>query len=488
MQSRIIYSQPANHRLILIFAGWSTTPAFYRDLHASGWDIAVVWDYTSLDFDPSIIEGYPTVFLIGWSMGVAAAAHAAATTLPPERISAAFAVNGTLFPASDKYGIPEDIYEATRATLNPRNLLKFTKRMGYQPPANMPPVSPEDFYIPDIPTLQFELQNIRDNALRGRLPWKRAYVSTDDRIFPPSSMHAAWEDDETRPTIIDLNAPHYVHLQRIIDEVTPNLQAITRRFQRALPTYDDYASAQSMIACRLSGILKKNITAEELQNIKSMVEIGPGTGLLTYQLAGLLFNLNDATFVDLYQTPFFDIANEEIYITEDAEKWIHSVEPEEYDLIASANTIQWFADPATFFSNAARILKKDGLLLCSTFLPGNLAELDARRPSPLLYRSPREIEAMLTPHFDILCMESSPITLTFRTRRELLIHLQLTGVGGGTRSTLHHTSPSSSSSPSSDLPTPLSPDLHPTSDRQTQNSPLTLTYQPLYFLCRRKAL
>ncbi|MDE6272427.1 MAG: DUF452 family protein [Muribaculaceae bacterium] len=459
MKTRVIFSQPANRRLILIFAGWSTTPSFYRDLQSEGWDIAVVWDYTDLDFDPSIINNYSSIFIIAWSLGVAAAAHAAASTLPVGRISAAFAVNGTLFPSSDHYGIPEDIYEATRATLNARNLLKFTKRMGYIPPApeSMPPIAPEDIYIPDFDSLALELENIRSYALRGKLPWKRVYISTEDRIFPAESMHNYWISDSSKPQIVDLKAPHYVHLQRIINEVTPDIDKISKRFQRAVPTYDANASAQKTIISNLVQLLPD----ANAKSIGSMLEIGTGSGMLSRCLAEKLPNLNDATFLDLYSLPRLNIAPVEKYIRADAEKWILDVASDSYDLIASANTIQWFADPESFFRNVARALRPGGSFLCSTFLKGNLEELDSMRPSPLLYRDEEELKEMLLRHFSHVTVKSEPIRLNFKTRRELLLHLKLTGVAGGSPSGLPYRN---------DAPSNASP----------FTGPYSLTYRPLY--------
>lgn len=463
MKTRIIFSQPGNRRLILIFAGWSTTPAFYRDLHAEGWDIAVVWDYRDLDFDPAVINDYSSIFIIAWSMGVAAAAHAADTTLDARRISAAFAVNGTLYPSSDSYGIPEAIYESTRATLNARNLLKFTKRMGYVSPTpeTLPPVPPEDFYIPDFDSLAFELENMRSKALRGQLPWKRVYVSENDRIFPAASMRAYWLTDPAQPDIINLDAPHYIHLQKVIDEVTPDLPKIGERFQRAVPTYEANASAQQQIIDNLIDFLPESAD----KSVKSMLEIGTGSGLFTRALTQRLTSLEEATYLDLYPVTELNLAPKETYIREDAEKWILDAPDVSFDLIASANTMQWFADPESFFRNSARALRADGYFLCSTFIKGNLEELDSRRPSPLIYREEEELHEMLHRHFRSVFLRSEPIRLEFPTRRELLLHLKLTGVAGG--------------SPSG-LPCILPPNPSTSPDIES----FTLTYRPLYILAR----
>ncbi|MDE7509628.1 MAG: methyltransferase domain-containing protein, partial [Muribaculaceae bacterium] len=109
-----------------------------------------------------------------------------------------------------------------------------------------------------------------------------------------------------------------------------------------------------------------------------------------------------------------------------------------FDIVASASTIQWFADPLRFFRNVRRVLRPGGVFLCSTFLPGNLAELDVLRPSPLLYRSREEIESMLQLLFHSLQLEEEIIPMDFPSPREALLHLKLTGVGGGSKATVRN--------------------------------------------------
>ena len=98
-----------NTRLILIYAGWSAGPSIAADVRMEGWDVAVVHDFTDLCLDVSFLQGYYTVYLFAWSLGV----YAASVTLPPDRVTAAFAINGTLSPVDDSHGIPAAVFRAT---------------------------------------------------------------------------------------------------------------------------------------------------------------------------------------------------------------------------------------------------------------------------------------------------------------------------------------------------------------------------------------
>lgn len=105
MKCELIHSCGSD-RLILIFAGWSTSADFYKDVAVDGYDVMVASDYSDMDFPKDMLRGYSIVCLFAWSLGV----FAASRSLPFERIALAVAVNGTERPVDDSYGIPERIF------------------------------------------------------------------------------------------------------------------------------------------------------------------------------------------------------------------------------------------------------------------------------------------------------------------------------------------------------------------------------------------
>lgn len=42
MKTQFLRKDPDNTRLLLVFSGWSTAPAFYSSLVRDGWDLLVV--------------------------------------------------------------------------------------------------------------------------------------------------------------------------------------------------------------------------------------------------------------------------------------------------------------------------------------------------------------------------------------------------------------------------------------------------------------
>ena len=425
MKITMISHTEGNSRLLLVFAGWSTRPDFYAPLSVAGWDIAIVHDYTGLTFDYSLLRDYGSVYVLAWSLGVVAAESAAAQLPEDIRIAAAFAVNGTTRPLSDTYGIPHDIYHGTERTLNLRNLLKFRRRMSSRRDLYAFPQDPDTFTEDDIAPLRSELRILAGAESEERLPWRRAYISENDLIFPAQNQRAAWETHPAQPQIVTVPAGHYIPLDRIISDILPNHEKIARGFRRASESYDANAVAQQRIAERLADMIPEEMTHRRVE----IVEIGAGSGLLSRRL-NRLQHIASATFIDLYPTPEFGIAPVEEYLRCDAEEWIAKVDDKSFDAIFSASTIQWFADAALFFANAARALREDGELICSTFVAGNLGELDALRPSPLLYHTEDEIRAMLEPYFRDIELETEEIRVEFPDAAALLRHLRATGVTG----------------------------------------------------------
>lgn len=407
--------------MIIIFAGWSTDATFYSHIKKEGWDIAVVSGYSELRFPVENTDGYSTIALFAWSLGV----YAAYATVPFDRISLAVAINGTESPVDDKKGIPVRIYETTSSTLDERNLIKFQKRISGKSYDQIKGKFPH----PDIGSLQRELDTIKASSAvidRSRTPrWDRVYISSDDMIFPSQMQHSAWESHPSSPDIIDIESPHYVDLQPIINGLLPAESKVGERFRRASGTYDSEAYAQKRIADHLAAMCPEKRSGR-------VVEIGPGTGLLTRNVVGRI-HPETMEFVDLYEIQPFSLVGKEIYHVADAEKWI-SKEAEDYpasaDAVVSASVIQWFANPEEFFSNVSILLKPGGMLLCSSFLPGNLEELKTVNPFCMVYRSLHEIESYLKRNFSGYHIEEDTIRLDFKNPRDALIHLRHTGVGG----------------------------------------------------------
>lgn len=427
-----------NPRLILIFSGWSTDKDFYASLCRQGWDIAVVTAYDDISSlkNKSALDQYATICVVAWSLGVAMAEWSAKNgLLPLSAIAAAYAVNGTLHPVSDTYGIPEDIYEGTRKNLDLRNLKAFRRRMTSRRDLFYPMQSQTDASEEDLEILRNELKIIRDAAqtldsVITVLPWKRAFISDNDLIFPASNQERAWMEI---PDIIRQHMPagHYVPMLEIVKYVTPDNELIAEKFSKSLESYDSNAVAQRHIAQRLATMIEsvESFDGDSLH----VLEIGQGSGLFARWYMPRLRRLYPSAkisvdFVDLYATPCLGLADEENYHVANAEDWILKCESARYDMVTSSCAMQWFVHPERFIANVKRVLRPEAIFIASTFIKGNLKELDLLRPAPIAYLSADSLEKILSASFADYSIEEDEISLSFESSREMLKHLRQTGV------------------------------------------------------------
>lgn len=425
------FKKEGNDRLILIFGGWSTDSDFYSGINFNGWDVLVVTNYSNPDFPIELLDGYSTIYLFAWSLGVYAA-----QILPPEKITIAIAVNGTEQPVNNMMGIPVSIYDGTLKNLNERNLLKFRKRMcgdKYDSVKNL-------FHEPHISTLKKELEFIKEDYFKRleeknftKIPWTRVIIAENDLIFSPENQLNFWNNHFSNPEIVRLDAPHYIDLNSIIQGIIPSLDKIGSRFEKALLSYDEEATAQKLIVNRL-----KELCPEKKLN--QVIEIGPGTGLLT-KIIWEKTRPERIDLIDLYPLPDFPFLPDRRYVIEDAEKWILQLaesNPSSVDAVFSSSAIQWFVNTELFFKNIADVLKPGGFILFSTFISGNLKELYSINPNHIIYKKREEIENILSRNFKYFVLKEEDIVLKFDSARQLLLHLHKTGVGGSSTSTLSY--------------------------------------------------
>lgn len=424
MKLEFVVNNPANRRLILIFSGWSCDAEPFRDVRPDGWDVAVVHDYSSLDFDSGFLHRYTTVRLFAWSLGIVAAS---AVLTCRDEINEAVAINGTLYPADDSFGIPSAVYFGTADNLDLRNLTKFRKRMAGDS---------ERFrkYFADAPAsgdvieaLRKQLYGLADlsDKIRGArpLPWKRAYVSANDRIFPAGNMKSAWTAAGVE--VVEINDAHMPDFDAIVRYEIPDCRTIGAKFAAAADSYEEKAVVQKEAANRLVDCLEKyaDVAADP-----DILEFGAGSGLLTRRLVER-YRPKSISIVDIFEVGPFNLCPDERYYLRDAEIWVTEATGK-YDLIASSSTFQWFADLFSFLKNCRPILKDDGVLAFSIYIKGNLAELDAFRPVPLNYHTFEDIHRGLSNNYEIIFAEERESRVEFRDVRELLMHLKHTGVAG----------------------------------------------------------
>jgi len=215
---------------------------------------------------------------------------------------------------------------------------------------------------------------------------------------------------------------------------------VAKSFQRGQKTYDSNARIQQYVSKKLIDMLK------EYPEIRydNIFEIGCCTGNLTEQLLknfdiGRLY-LNDLVpdFYDDVKARANSICDVEI-VSQFGD--IESLEfPQNLDLVISSATFQWLTDIESLFKKAAGSLLDDGYFAFSIFGPGTLSEFKEITGIGLDYSAVGLLLDLLEKEFHIEEEETVKDQLFFSTPRDVLKHLQATGVGGVTE---HRWTPSS---------------------------------------------
>lgn len=101
-----------NKNLIVFFAGWSFDEKPFGKLVCDGFDILFIYDYNELNLPKELenLQNYEHKYLLAWSMGVFVAYEFRKLF---EDFDYKIAINGTITPVDNEFGIPVKMFELT---------------------------------------------------------------------------------------------------------------------------------------------------------------------------------------------------------------------------------------------------------------------------------------------------------------------------------------------------------------------------------------
>lgn len=217
-------------------------------------------------------------------------------------------------------------------------------------------------------------------------------------------------------------------------------QAIQKKFSRAADSYDSFAKVQTEVAQKLAA---KITLSKDTARISTILEIGCGTGNFTSMLRE---NFPAAKIVALDFSPEMiakarhklDKANIE-FLCAEGEEYLGKAAEKSYDLVASNGSLQWFSDHDSSLKNIARILRPEGVFLCSIFGPDSLKKLGLGLKT--LFDYPGNVAANEFPDVNTLqqslshyftegTIEQELIEKQYESVHDLLVHIKKTGTGG----------------------------------------------------------
>ena len=197
-----------SQKLIIFCNGWGMDHHPLAHLGSADHDVLILSDYTSLDVAVDI-DGlgarYGEINLICWSFGVWAGPRLFVDAA--EMFTRKIAVNGTMRPIDDRYGIPRQFFEATLDHFSVTVRDRFYRRMCR-------PVSVLELFLENSPrrsviNQKAELDKLAGLVARSDEPehfYDTAIIASRDLIIPTVNQLSYWQG---RCPIVNIEGCHY---------------------------------------------------------------------------------------------------------------------------------------------------------------------------------------------------------------------------------------------------------------------------------------
>ncbi|WP_394989589.1 methyltransferase domain-containing protein [uncultured Helicobacter sp.] len=196
------------------------------------------------------------------------------------------------------------------------------------------------------------------------------------------------------------------------------MSLVAKRFLHHAHTYTQHAIVQHKMALTLTRILQAH--RPKLQNI---FEFGCGVGNYTSLLAYLYPH---AHFVCNDINDYTQYCNKE-FLCFDMEHIDEILSPRTFDLITANAAIQWL-NQQKCLQTLPKFLRKNGVLLFSSFGVQNFWQIKQLCGVGLQYLSLETYQEILSQNFEILHLSSFQHTLCFESPLEVFRHLHYSGV------------------------------------------------------------
>lgn len=199
-----------NDKLIVFFAGWSFDWYPFTGMNFGDYDLLFVYDYNSMFVPDEIsqISEYKEKILITWSMGVFTAYLLKDYFAEFDR---KIAINGTVTPVDDEFGIPENIFKLTLKHAAKGLEGKFYKNLFLtEQEYNMYSTYPVRRTIDDRVSELYSLYSLIEKT---KIDYEKFYnlaiVCEGDKIIPPKNQIASHEKNNV--PVITADYGHFLY-------------------------------------------------------------------------------------------------------------------------------------------------------------------------------------------------------------------------------------------------------------------------------------
>jgi len=182
---------------VLIFCnGWGMDYRPFIHLGSKTNDVMLLYDYRTLEKPPELLElfnNYSVISLVGWSMGVWVGQYLFAEFTG--KIDQAIAINGTLKPIDDRFGIPRALFDKTLENYDQNGQERFYRRMCREKDVlETFKSSPPERTIADQREELEQLKQMTENNHLENTLYSSAIISQKDLVMPTAGQELFWKD------------------------------------------------------------------------------------------------------------------------------------------------------------------------------------------------------------------------------------------------------------------------------------------------------
>ncbi len=197
-----------NSHLILFFNGWGCDENQFKHLESDSHDILMFNDYKTLHLNEGLrveMIKYNKISIIAWSFGVWVAQFISEKY--ELKVYQAIAINGTLTPIHNQFGIDKSIVQGTYDYLSERNLMKFQRRMvgGNEAWKKFEVNKPQRAFENQKEELGTLIQ-LFNQKIECSSIYNKAIIGTNDLIFTTENQKSYWQD---KIECQEINEPHF---------------------------------------------------------------------------------------------------------------------------------------------------------------------------------------------------------------------------------------------------------------------------------------
>lgn len=204
---------------------------------------------------------------------------------------------------------------------------------------------------------------------------------------------------------------------------------ISTRFRRGMQTYDAAAQVQKGVG----DCLVAEIADYPEVTFGKVLEIGCCTGSMTHAFCSR-YAVDELWLNDLVPECCEGAASRVRGLVGRIHTLPGDIEslflPAGFDLVISSSTFQWLHHLKSCLAKISGTLQDDGYLVFSMFGPGTMYQIRELTAVGLCYTEAAEVEDMLKENFIIRKFMSNSYRIYFDTARDVLRHIQQTGVSG----------------------------------------------------------